>query len=211
MIRSGWGKAWPRRLALVAAAALIPAIAGCEATDQAPTVEFHYPTDAAGTAVGLLSIRNVFVLGAPLGSDLTKGQSASLFLAMVNGGPPDTLLSITAPGSATSVTLPAASIPVLLGHPVFLSGPRPQVVLNGLTRTITSGSTIRVVLTFAKAGPITLLVPVMPRATHYVTYAPPAPSPSPTVTPSKHGKVHPTPTAHPTSPSPSASPSASHT
>jgi copper(I)-binding protein len=194
-----------RRLALVAAAALIPVLAGCEAGNNAPTLAFHPPTETAATTVGDLAIRNVFVLGAPLGQSLTAGQSAGLFLALVGtyGGAPDKLLSISAPGTAASVTLPA-NITVAYGHPVFLSGPQPQVVLTNLTRTITSGSTIRVVLTFQKAGPITMLVPVFARAAHYVTYAPPQPVVTPTVTVTPRHRAHARATP---SPSPSATPS----
>jgi copper(I)-binding protein len=199
-----------RRLVLVAAAALIPVLAGCEAGINAPTLDFHYPTDAAGTAVGDLSIRNVFVLGAPLGRNLVKGQSASLFLALVNNGAPDKLISITAPGTAASVTLPGA-IPIRVGHPVFLTGPHPEVVLTDLTRTVTSGSSIRLVLTFQKAGPVTLLVPVMARATHYVTYAPPQLVVTPSPTASTTATPTPSPTRSPrhrrhATPSPSVSP-----
>ncbi len=204
MIGSGWGSAWPRRLVLVAVAALIPVLAGCEAGNNAPTLQFHYPTDAAGISVGDLAIRNVFVLGAPLGRNLATGQSASLFLAMVNSGSPDKLISITAPGTAASVTLPG-SVPVVSGHPVLLSGPRPQLVLTDLTRPLASGTTIRLVLTFQKAGPVTLIVPVMARASHYVTYAPPqpiiTPSTATTLTATKHHKAHAS-----TSPSPTPSP-----
>ena len=227
MIRSGWGSALPRRLVLVAAALLIPVVAGCEAGNDAPTLQFHYPTDTAGfppdtagsTAMGNLAIRNVFILGAPIGQELHKGQSASLFLAVVNSGPPDKLIGITAPGIAT-VSLPAGGVPVLNGHPVLLSGPQPQVILVGLTRNIASGSSIRLNLTFQHAGTITLLAPVMPHAAHYETYAPPQPSqtasvapplsvsptstPAPTTTPKSHRSASPsaTPAA---SPSPSAS------
>jgi len=177
VIGSGWGSTLPRRLAVMAAAALIPVLAGCEAGNDAPTLAFHYPTDAAGTSVGNLAIRNVFILGAPLGRDIARGQSARMFLSLVNNGAPDALTSITAPGTALSVTLPA-SVPVVTGHPVFFTGPRPQVVLVHLTRPLVSGTTIKMVLTFAKAGPIPLFVPVFARATHYVTYAPPQPTPS---------------------------------
>lgn len=176
MIRNGWRSALPRRLVLGAAAVLIPVLAGCEAGNAAPTVEFHYPTDTAGTAVGALSIRNVFVLGAPLGSTLHKGQAAGLFLAIVNNGAPDRLLSIAAPGSATSVSLPSGGVPVIFGHPVFLSGPKPQLVLTDLTRNLASGSSIKVQLTFQKAGLVTLAVPVFPRAAHFATYTPARPS-----------------------------------
>jgi len=210
VFRSGWRSAVPRRLVLVAVALLIPVLAGCEADNDAPSLQFHYPTDTAGyppdsagsSATGNLSIRNVFVLGAPIGRNLVKGQSASLFLAVINGGAPDKLVSITAPGSATAVSLPAGGVPVLYGHPVFLTGPKPQLVLVGLTRTIRSGSSLRLNLTFQRAGTISLVVPVMPRAVQYETYAPPQPtvtpaspsvSPSPTTTPKSHGS-HPSPT-----------------
>jgi copper(I)-binding protein len=195
VIRSGWRSALPRRLVLGTAAVLIPLLAGCEAGNDAPTLQFHYPTDAAGTVVGKLSIRNVFVLGAPLGASLHKGESASLFLAMVNSGAPDRLLSVTAPGSATSVTLPAGGVPVVSLHPVFfLSGPKPQVVLVDLTRPLTSGSTIRLQLNFQKAGLVTIVAPVVPRAQHYATYAPPlstATTPTTTATPGAHASPSP--------------------
>lgn len=176
MIRSGWRSALPRRLVLVAAAVLIPVLAGCEAGNEAPTVQFHYPTDATGTVVGDITIRNVFVLGAPLGSQLHKGGAASLFLAIVNNGAPDRLMAITAPGSAASVSLPSGGVPVIFRHSVLLSGPKPQLVLTDLTRNLTSGSALKLQLTFQKAGLVTLEVPVVPRAAHYATYSPPAPS-----------------------------------
>ena len=216
MIGSGWGSVLSRRLVLVAAAALIPVLAGCEAGNNAPTLAFHYPTDSAGTTVGNLAIRNVFVLGAPLGRNLTAGQSASLFLSLldINNGAPDKLISISAPGTAASVTLPG-TVPVVFGHPVILSGPRPQVVLTDLTRTVTNGSNLKIVLTFQKAGPIMLIVPVFARAAHFVTYAPPQPVISPTVAVTRHRRSHASPSPSPSvtvsataNVSPSASPSA---
>jgi copper(I)-binding protein len=212
-MRTGWGSALPRRLALVAVAALIPVLAGCEAGDNAPTLAFHYPTDAAGIAENGLSIRNVFVLGPPLGKNLQKGQSASLFLSIINEGTPDKLIKITAPGTSASVTLPSGGVPVMLNRPVFFSGPKPQLVLEDLTRSIRNGSDVRLILTFAKAGPVTLVVPVAPRAASFATYAPPAPSPTPTTTATSKGKGHhasgsPSPTTTPGSTaSPSPSPS----
>jgi copper(I)-binding protein len=207
VIGSGWGSALSRRLVLVAAAALIPVVAGCEAGNNAPTLAFHYPTDSAGITVGNLAIRNAFVLGAPIGRNLAAGQSASLFLSLLDtqNGAPDKLISITAPGTAASVTLPGI-VAVVFGRPVSLSGPRPQVVLTDLTKTLASGSNIKIVLTFQKAGPIMLLVPVFARAAHFVTYAPPQPVISPTVAISRHRSSNASP-----SPSPSASASPSPT
>jgi len=197
----------------VAAAALIPVLAGCEAGNNAPTLSFHPTTDSAATTVGDLAIQNVFVLGAPLGRNLVAGQSAGLFLTLVNNhGAPDKLLSVSAPGTAASVALPANTT-VVYGRPVFFSGPRPQVVLTNLTRSLTSGSTIRIVLTFQKAGPITMLVPVFARAAHFITYAPPQPIATITIPRHRgHAGRSPSPTASPSlSPSPSVSPSPSAT
>jgi copper(I)-binding protein len=200
-----WNHASLRRLLLVSAAVLIPVLAGCEAGNNAPVLNFHPPTDAAGLVAGELSIRNVFVLGAPLGSSLQPGQSASLFFSIVNDGTADRLLSITAPGSAASVTLPGGSVAVDPGKPVLFNGPVPQSYLVDLSRTLASGSDFSLVFHFQREGAVTVQVPVLPAAAHYATYSmPPSPTPSAsaTTTAHKHRTVTPTPSA---TPSPSAS------
>ena len=192
----------PRRLVVLAIAALIPVLAGCEAGNNAPTNEFHQPTEGAGTQVGEIAIRNVFVLGAPVTSQLNAGQSASLFFAVVNSGTPDRLLSLSAPGAAKSVTLPGGSVNLATNRGVFLTGPAPQVILNGLTRPLSGSAYIHLVMTFQNAGSVTLLVPVIPRASYYATFLPP--SPTPTATRRKHAaSASPTPSGNAT---PSATP-----
>jgi hypothetical protein len=192
----------PRRLVVLAIAALIPVLAGCEAGNNAPTNEFHQPTQGAGTQVGEIAIRNVFVLGAPVTSQLNAGQSASLFFAVVNSGTPDRLLSLSAPGAAKSVTLPGGSVNLATNRGVFLTGPAPQVILNDLTRPLSGSAYIHLVMTFQNAGSVTLLVPVIPRASYYATFLPP--SPTPTATSRKHAaSASPTPTGTAT---PSATP-----
>jgi copper(I)-binding protein len=205
VIRSRRGAAKLRRLLLVPLAVAIPLLAGCEAGNNAPVLDFHFPTDGAGTTVGGLSIANVFILGAPLGSSLMPGQSASLFLAVTNTGRPDRLLGISAPGSAISVHVPAGGILVASQHRVLLSGPQPQVYLVGLTRPLTSGSSITVVLHFLNAGAVSLAVPILPRAGHLTTLAP-APSPTPPAPAGAHKAHHKTGISP--SPTPSSSPSA---
>jgi copper(I)-binding protein len=180
VIRSSRRAAQLRSLLLVPFAVAIPLLAGCEAGNNAPVLDFHYPTDSAGTTVGDLAIANVFILGAPLGSSLRPGQSASLYFVLTNTGRSDRLLGISAPGSATSVHLPAGGIPVSSQHQVLLSGPQPLVYLVGLTRPLTSGSAITVVLHFQNAGAISLAVPIFARTGHLTTLAP-APSPAPTI------------------------------
>jgi hypothetical protein len=180
--------------ALLASAAAIPLLAGCEAGNAAPTVNFHPSVDGAQRVEGSISIGNVFVLGAPLGSNLQPGQSASLFLSLVNNGAPDRLLSITAQGTASSVTLIGGTIPVVMGHPQYLTGPQPQAYLVNLTRAVRNGSNLVLTLNFQREGAVTLKVPVIPFASSYTTLSPP-PSPTPVTT------------AHPklTSPSPATS------
>ena len=201
MIRSSRRTAG-RRLLVLAIAALIPALAGCEAGNNAPTQEWHQPTDGIGLVHDNIAIRNAFVLGAPIGSTIGVGHSAGVFLALINNGSPDKLVSISAPGTATSVMLPGGSVSLASQQAVLLTGPAPKVVLEGLTRPLTGGSSVRLVLTFQNAASVSLTVPVMPEAQYYSTFSPPAsPTPSPT-TKSKHKTATPTPSA---SPSPTAS------
>lgn len=184
-------------VAAAAVAALLPALAGCEAGSNAPTLAWHAPTDGAEATVAGISIRDVFVLGDKLNGTLPAGHSAGLFFALVNTGSPDRLVSITAPGAAKSVTLPGGSIRLAPRQAVLLTGPRPVAVLNGLTRSVPGGSFIRLIMKFENAGSVIIDAPVMPRAQYYSTFAPSSPSPSPSGTP----KAGPSPTPAP-SPTP---------
>jgi copper(I)-binding protein len=201
VIRSRSGAALTRRAMIVAVAALIPILAGCEAGNDAPSLRWHQPSDGAGTEFGDISIRNVFVLGAPLGQALAAGQSTGLFFALVNNNDhSDTLLRVTAPGTAASVSLPGGSVQLTPNQAVLLTGPQPTAVLSGLTRTVTGGSFIPVTMTFQHAGTVTLSVPVMPRAQYFATFSPPAPTPTAAVHPRRHPhrrKATPTPSPSP--------------
>ena len=202
MIRSSRRPAG-RRLLVLAIAALIPALAGCEAGNNAPTLEWHQPTDGTGTVYNDIAIRNVFVLGAAIGSTIKAGGSAGVFLALINNGSADKLVKISAPGTAKSVTLPGGSVSLPSQKAVLLTGPAPKVVLDGLIRPLTGGSSVRLVLTFQNASSVPMTVPVMPRAQYYSTFSPPSPTPSATpTTKGKHKSATATPSA---SPSPSAS------
>ncbi len=176
-----------RRACAIVAAVAIPLLAGCEAGLNAPVLHWHPPVPGASKAIpsatgsGFIGIRNVFVLGAPLNASLPAGSSAGVFLAIANTGAKDRLVSASAPGTATSVTLPAGGVTVERSRTALLTGPAPEVVLTGLTHTLPSGGNIRLVLRFQNAGSVTLFVPVFPKAAEYYTYSP-APSPTPTAT-----------------------------
>jgi len=210
VIRSSLAAAGPRRLLVLAVAAL--ALTACEAGTNSPTQDYHPPTAGTDQTFGDLSLVNVFVLGAPIGQTLPAGGSASVFLALNNSGSPDKLLSVSAPGVATSGTLSGGSVSLAKQQTVLLTGPAPKIFLNDLIRPLAGGSTIRLVLDFQNAGSVGVVVPVMPRAQYYSTLLPP-PSPSPsasaTASASPEATASPAASASPSvspSPSPSATP-----
>jgi hypothetical protein len=202
VIPSSRGAAALRALAAVAAAALIPVIAGCEAGSAAPTQHWHQPTPGASAVVdNAIRINNVFVLGPQPGAFLPAGGSAALFFGLANTGSPDRLVSVAAPGSAASVQLPNGGVSLAKNQSVLLTGPIPEVVLQHLTRRLGGGQYVRIVMNFLNAGRVTLLVPVMPKAQYYATYSPapvsPSPSPSATLTGGKKGQATATPAPTP--------------
>jgi copper(I)-binding protein len=150
-----------------------------------------------------IQILDAFVLGPPSGS-LAAGQNAGLFLALYNdSGSADTLIGVTAPGIATSVTLPASGISLPSQQAVDLTGPKPTLVLTKLLRALPDGGTVHVTLSFLNAGSITLDLPVLQRADALQTFSP-APVPTPTTSPVKK-TGHPSTTGSP-SPGTSTSP-----
>jgi copper(I)-binding protein len=159
-----------------ALAVLAPALAGCEAGYNAPTLEYHPAAFGAYASKNGVSISNAFVLGpSPSGPEVAGGR-AGVFLAITSQDG-DKLVSASAPGTATSVKILGGSVPV----PADLTGPVPRVVLNGLANPLQGGELVTLNLTFAEAGTITMTVPVQPKAYEYATFSPP-PTPSPAAT-----------------------------
>jgi len=176
VIRSSFGKTVARRLLIGAVALLIPATAGCEAGFNAPTLEFHQAPTGAHAVVNGITINDAFVLGAPVGSVVPSGSSASVFLSLFNGGSnKDALVNVAAPKAASSVQLSAGTVGLPANSLVSLTGPQPMVVLSGLTKPLISGDDVAVTLTFQHAGSVTLDLPIQPQAFDYSTFSPPAP------------------------------------
>lgn len=203
---------WNRRLLLGAIAVLVPALAGCEAGLNAPTLQFHPASNGTTVTRDGITFDNAFVLGSALGSTLPAGGQAGAFMALesANG---DRLVSVSAPGTADSVKLTGGPVSLPAGALVDMSGPAPKVVLTGLVNPLGGGQTVKLTFNFAQAGAITLSVPVEPAAYQYATYSPPPiPTPSASASASKHPFIPAT--ASPSAPgtataSPSASPSPS--
>jgi copper(I)-binding protein len=205
-----------RRACAVAAVALIPVLAGCEAGSDAPVLHWHPPTNGASATIhigrGEIAIRNAFILGGVPNFTLPAGSSASMFVGLVNTGPRDRLIRVSAPGTATSVTLPTGGVLLERDQSALLTGPEPQLVLTGLRRSLTSGTYVPVLLTFQHAGTVSLDLPVLERSDSYATFSPaPAPTPSgsakgkrrhlgqaPTPTPTAGGTATAVPTPTPT-------------
>ena len=195
---------WNRRMLFGALAVLVPALAGCEAGLNAPTLDFHPAAFGAYTTTNGISISNAFVLGPSLNGPAVAGGRAGVFLA-ISAQDGDKLVSVSAPGTASAVAIAGGSVNLPPQALVDLTGPVPQVVLTGLANPLEGGQTVTLNLKFAKAGTVTLAVPVEPKAYEYSTFSPPpTPSPppakkkaNPSASASASGSATPTPTATP--------------
>jgi copper(I)-binding protein len=184
---------WKRPLLLGALAVLAPALAGCEAGFNAPTLEYHQAAFGAYATKNGVSISNAFVLGpSPSGPEVAGGRAGFFFSVTSQDG--DKLVSASAPGTASAVRIAGGSVNVPATVPVDLTGPVPQVVLAGLANPLQGGELVKVNLTFAEAGTIAMTVPVQPKAYEYATFSPP-PNPSPTAKPKPRNTVPPSPGA----------------
>jgi copper(I)-binding protein len=211
VVRSS-GKTVAKGLLIGAVALLISGIAGCEAGNNAPTLEFHQAAPGAYGTADEISVSNAFVLGAPLGASVPAGSSASLFLSLYNGGTgDDTLVSVSAPGYASSVKVTGDTVSLPASAEVNMTGPEPSLVLSGLTKPISSGQAIPLTLDFEHAGSVTLQVPVEAQSFYFSSYSPP-PTVSPTAKPktTSRASAAPSPTASittaPASPTASTTP-----
>ena len=210
MIRASFGKSVARSTLIGGLALLaVPAIAGCEAGLNAPTLEFHPASSGAQADFNGISITNAFVLGAPVGASVPPGGSASLFVGLFNNNrADDKLVAVAATGAAASVTIKDGSVTIPSAGAANLTGPEPALVLKDLTRPLAGGQSVPVTFDFANAGAVTLNVPVEPQSYYYSTYSPPPPA-TPTATPTPTGSATPKQTGSATpSPSGTATPAA---
>jgi copper(I)-binding protein len=153
-------KTLAKGLLIGALALLISGITGCEAGNDAPTLEFHPASPG--------------VLGAPLGTAVPAGSSASLFLSLYNGGTgDDELTGVHATGWASSVQVTGGTVSVPVQSEVNLTGPEPQLVLSDLAKPLSGGEAIPLTLDFAHAGSVTLDVPVEAQSYYFSSYSPP--------------------------------------
>jgi copper(I)-binding protein len=177
-----------RRMLAGAIVALIPALAGCEAGLNAPTLNFHPAAGGAYQTSDGVTISNAFVLGPAVGQTLPAGGRAGVFLSMYSTGN-DQLKSVKA-AVASAVKLSGGPVNMSPYDSVNLTGPAPRIVLSGLHAPLSGGQTIWLTLDFATAGSVSIQVPVEPHTYAYATYAqPPKPAPTPTATTTRKTKA----------------------
>ena len=186
---------WSRRMLFGALAVLVPALAGCEAGLNAPTLEYH-PAAFGGYAThDGISIDNAYVLASSTGAAVPR---AGVFFS-VTSQDGDRLVSISAPGTAPLVRIAGGAVNLPAQMPVNLTGPVPQVVLTGLSSPLAAGSVITMTFNFARVGAVTMGVPVEPHAYQYATDSPPPalPTPKPTTPASGSASASASPTTTP--------------
>ena len=167
---------WHRRMLFGALAVLVPALAGCEAGLDAPTLEYHPAAFGGYAAHDGIRIDNAFVLASTTGVAVPR---AGVFFS-VTSQDGDRLVSISAPGTAPLVRIDGGAVNLPPEMPADLTGPVPTVVLTGLSSPLTAGSAITMTFSFARAGTITMQVPVEAHAGEYSTFSPPPSIPVPT-------------------------------
>lgn len=176
-----------RRRRAAAVMLAVPLLAACAAGRDAQTIRSDTVSDAAGTDVGQLQLRNVY-LAAPETSVYGKGGNARMYLTVASrSDAPDTLTSVTSDAAASVIVMqsgttgnggaPSASPSGGDSGPTFVGGSgfpltvpggsalalgpdSTHLVLQGLNRQLLPGQSVQVTFTFASAGSTTLTVPV---------------------------------------------------
>ncbi|MEV6159319.1 copper chaperone PCu(A)C [Nonomuraea sp. NPDC052129] len=182
-----------RRRWIVAAAAFLaaPVLAGCSAGFDADTNKPYAPNEAGvlfdqakNYGTHGIQIPQAFILGPDSGAQLVYGGSAPVYLNILNtNGAPDTLTAVNAGTMATAKVTTPIQLPS--NQLVNTGKPSPQIMLEGISKGLRGGESIRLDLQFANAGVVSMNVPVVTRSREFKDY-PPAPNatPAPTPTPS---------------------------
>ncbi|MER7211780.1 copper chaperone PCu(A)C [Streptosporangium sp. NPDC000239] len=190
-----------RHWAIAAAAflAAAPVLAGCGAGSDAITSMPYTPTEALSVQVKGIAVSQAFFLGPDSGSKLAEGGATPLYLSLLNTTKEaDQLMGLGVdPAFGTAKVVSPVNLPVQ--QRVNVGKPTPTIMIEGLKKPLSGGESIPVQLQFARAGVITLTVPVITRSREFADL-PQAPASTAGASPSASA-----------SPSPSTSPSAGAT
>ncbi|GAA3443885.1 copper chaperone PCu(A)C [Planomonospora venezuelensis] len=183
-----------RHWAIAAAAflAAAPALAGCGAGFDAITNQPYAPTEALSTKINdngrNLSISQAYFLGPDSGGTLPAGQSTPLYLYVVNHGKEDDQLVGLGVDPGVGTAKVPAPVPLPVNKAATVGRPTPSIMIEQLKKPLKGGESVKVQLQFAKAGIVTLDVPVITRSREFTglpavpgASAAPTPTPTPTV------------------------------
>ncbi|MEU7742029.1 copper chaperone PCu(A)C [Nonomuraea sp. NPDC050022] len=190
-----------RRRWIVAAAAFLaaPVLAGCSAGFDADTNKPYAPNEAGvlfdqakNYGTHGIQIPQAFILGPDSGAQLVYGGSAPVYLNILNtNGAPDTLTAVNAGTMATAKVTTPIQLPS--NQLVNTGKPSPQIMLEGISKGLRGGESIRLDLQFANAGVVSMNVPVVTRSREFKDYPPApnataAPTPTPSATAAAEGE-----------------------
>ncbi|MFD0887005.1 copper chaperone PCu(A)C [Streptosporangium algeriense] len=158
-----------RHWAIAAAAflAAAPVLAGCGAGSDAITNMPYIPTEALSTQVKGIAVSQAFFLGPDSGSKLAEGGATPLYLSLVNTNKDaDQLMGLGVdPSLGTAKVLAPVSLPSQ--QRVNVGKPTPTIMIEGLKKALNGGESIPVQLQFARAGVVSLAVPVITRSREF--------------------------------------------
>ncbi|MFJ2937425.1 DUF461 domain-containing protein [Streptomyces sp. NPDC087219] len=182
-----------RRGALAATAIVlsIAALSACGAGNDAQTLEIK--PDNAAVTVDDVKIQNALVITQPL--DVAKGPAVVSATVFNNGRLPQTIQSITLPGSNATVALKPASgagpvvVPANGSVVIGGDGNASAVIENGSEAT-RDGDAQKLVFKLSRTGDVSLSAFVVPATSYFKDFgptiipAPPGTQPTATATPS---------------------------
>lgn len=159
------------RLRLIPAAlglGAVVALAGCSAGQITETDTQVAAVNGGSGDAKQVAVRNATLTFPTGGAFYRAGSSAPLELVVSNEGPDDKLVQVSSPYAASAQVSGTSDLP---SHTALhVTGPTPepatadqrkaQITLNGLKQDITPGVTVPVTFVFAKAGQITVQVPI---------------------------------------------------
>ncbi len=129
-------------------------LASCASGNDALTNLARTTTNSVSSAVGSITLRNVYVAGP-----LSRGDSAQIVSAFFNAGTePDTIIGVSSPLAAGGKVPSPAELPPGSGKIFIADGSAPT--LQNVQKNLLIGSQVPVTITFARAGSIILDVPV---------------------------------------------------
>ncbi|EIV95383.1 copper chaperone PCu(A)C [Frankia sp. QA3] len=145
-------------VALLASVIGSAGLASCASGNDAMTNLSRTTTNSVAGSVGPITLRNIYVAGP-----VSQGDSAPIVSAFFNaGGEPDTLVSVSSPEAGSGQPPKSADLPAGGGRIFTADDSAPA--LRDVKRNLLIGSQLPITFTFAKAGSVTLDVPVEPPA-----------------------------------------------